>query len=147
MIVHTSIDSDDENDASLPPPRKILRRGTPELEQALQAGEVHLSLPRQELESWMGRSSPIVETDSREIPSGRQVKVAEEKEESSSTPQYHDPQQQKEDAISIRFSDIIGHGAVKLRLEEVLLRIALPQHLADSILTGKLSFENDALYT
>jgi hypothetical protein len=33
-----------------------------------------------------------------------------------------------------RFSDIIGHGAVKLRIEEVLLPIVLP--LANSILVG-----------
>ena len=39
--------------------------------------------------------------------------------------------------VSIRFSDIVGHGAVKLRLDEVLLPMALPPALADSILTGK----------
>mgnify|MGYP005848145281 CR=1 FL=1 len=36
-----------------------------------------------------------------------------------------------------RFCDIIGHGQVKLRCEEILLPLALPRHLANSILTGK----------
>jgi hypothetical protein len=42
--------------------------------------------------------------------------------------------------ISTRFSDIIGHGAVKLRLDEVLLPMALPPALADSILTGTYAY-------
>ena len=41
--------------------------------------------------------------------------------------------------LSTRFSDIIGHGAAKLRLDEVLLPMALPPALADSILTGEYS--------
>jgi hypothetical protein len=36
-----------------------------------------------------------------------------------------------------RFSDITGHGAVKLRIEEVLLPIGLPLALANSILVGE----------
>jgi hypothetical protein len=36
-----------------------------------------------------------------------------------------------------RFSDIIGHGAAKLRIEEVLLPIGLPLALANSILVGE----------
>ena len=36
-------------------------------------------------------------------------------------------------------SDVVGHAAVKLRIEEVLLPISLPSELADSILTGKLN--------
>jgi len=35
-----------------------------------------------------------------------------------------------------RFNDIIGHSAVKLRLDEVLLPLALPPALADTILVG-----------
>jgi len=35
-----------------------------------------------------------------------------------------------------RFKDIIGHGAVKLRIEEMLLPMALPISVADSVLTG-----------
>ena len=35
-----------------------------------------------------------------------------------------------------RFSDIIGHASVKLRIDEMLLPLALPSALADSILTG-----------
>jgi len=35
-----------------------------------------------------------------------------------------------------RFSDIVGHGAVKLRIEEVLLPLALPPEIAQSVLTG-----------
>ena len=36
-------------------------------------------------------------------------------------------------------SDVVGHAAVKLRIEEVLLPISLPSELADSVLTGKLN--------
>lgn len=39
--------------------------------------------------------------------------------------------------ITARFSDIIGHGAAKLRLDEMLIPLALPSSLADRILTGK----------
>ena len=39
--------------------------------------------------------------------------------------------------IKTRFSDIIGHGAAKLRLDEMLLPLALPIELAQSVLTGK----------
>lgn len=35
-----------------------------------------------------------------------------------------------------RFRDIIGHGAVKLRIEEMLLPMSLPPSIADSVLTG-----------
>jgi SpoVK/Ycf46/Vps4 family AAA+-type ATPase len=109
VMIHTScISSDDDDDVKLlfPPPRKILRRGTPELELALQKGEVSLSLPQEEVASWMGR----------------ELKSSGEKKK------------KKQDKT--RFCDIIGHNAVKLRLEEVLLPLALPQQLSDSILTG-----------
>jgi SpoVK/Ycf46/Vps4 family AAA+-type ATPase len=35
-----------------------------------------------------------------------------------------------------RFSDIIGHASVKLRIDEMLLPLALPPSLSESILTG-----------
>lgn len=35
-----------------------------------------------------------------------------------------------------RFKDVIGHGAVKLRIEEMLLPMALPVSVADSVLMG-----------
>lgn len=38
--------------------------------------------------------------------------------------------------IKTRFSDIIGHGSAKLRLDEMLLPLALPPSLAQNILTG-----------
>lgn len=37
---------------------------------------------------------------------------------------------------NVRFCDVIGHSAAKLRLDEALLPLALPSSLADSILTG-----------
>ena len=46
-------------------------------------------------------------------------------------------QTQRADAFErTRFKDIIGHGAVKLRIEEMLLPMALPPSVADSVLTG-----------
>lgn len=35
-----------------------------------------------------------------------------------------------------RFNDIIGHSEVKLRLDEILLPVALPPNLVDSVLSG-----------
>lgn len=35
-----------------------------------------------------------------------------------------------------RFKDIIGHGAVKLRLDELLLPLALPEQLTQTVLVG-----------
>jgi len=37
----------------------------------------------------------------------------------------------------VRFNHIIGHADAKLRLDEVLLPLALPSSIADSVLTGK----------
>lgn len=39
-------------------------------------------------------------------------------------------------SINTRFSDIIGHGDVKIRIDELLLPLALPPSLTDSILRG-----------
>jgi SpoVK/Ycf46/Vps4 family AAA+-type ATPase len=44
-----------------------------------------------------------------------------------------------------RFSDIVGHGAVKLRIDEILLPMALPPILAESILTGIRSLKASIL--
>ncbi|KAL3934919.1 MAG: hypothetical protein SGBAC_009464 [Bacillariaceae sp.] len=140
----------------LPPPRKILRRGTTELENALQKGEVELSLPQLEIVAWMGwednrlsyeskvdesketspqckdaaQNSPQCKQDSKNI----EGKVEEGNDTSKSLP--NSPKKRKRDAKYTKFSDIIGHHHVKLRLEEVLLPLVLPPHLADSILTG-----------
>ena len=38
--------------------------------------------------------------------------------------------------ITTRFSDIIGHGAAKLRLDEMLLPLALPPYISQQILVG-----------
>jgi SpoVK/Ycf46/Vps4 family AAA+-type ATPase len=35
-----------------------------------------------------------------------------------------------------RFKDIIGHGAVKLRLDELLLPLALPERITQTVLKG-----------
>lgn len=140
----------------LPPPRKILRRGTTELETALQKGEVELSLPQHEIVAWMGwddnrlssenkideskeaspqsidaaQNSPRCKQDSENI----EGKVGEGSHTSKRLP--NSPKKRKRDAKYTKFSDIVGHRHVKLRLEEVLLPLALPPHLADSILTG-----------
>ena len=54
----------------------------------------------------------------------------------SSTTSYTDNTSNRP-LIKTRFSDIIGHGAAKLRLDEMLLPLALPIELAQSVLTGK----------
>ena len=55
----------------------------------------------------------------------------------SSTSHTNDSNCTNQSLIKTRFSDIIGHGAAKLRLDEMLLPLALPIALAQSILTGK----------
>ena len=40
-------------------------------------------------------------------------------------------------SITARFSDIIGHGAAKLRLDEMLLPLALPPTMSRNVLVGK----------
>jgi disulfide oxidoreductase YuzD len=49
----------------------------------------------------------------------------------------HQDDEYDKPTITTRFSDIIGHGAAKLRLDEMLIPLALPRCLADRILTGK----------
>ena len=183
-----------ENSDHMPPPRKILRRGTPELEDALIKGEVLLSLPPTTTNapiSWTGRDSsswgestnvsdetsmigeekvlkPFM-TLERKNDSGETTDGGEKEDECRSTTssihednagsivykidtskegEEHDDDDDDDikaqkasksmpkEIISTKFSDIIGHGPVKLRLEEVLLPLALPPSLADSILTG-----------
>jgi hypothetical protein len=146
-----------EDAASLPPPRKILRRGTTELEDALENGEVELSLPQHELTSWMGRSpgwkhaTTITKEESKqgkfqdsttstEVSTSRSAAGQTTNDDGQEETVLQEPQQTKsksKDIISTKFSDIIGHSHVKLRLEEVLLPLALPPQLADSILTGR----------
>ena len=38
--------------------------------------------------------------------------------------------------VTTRFSDIIGHGSVKVRIDEILLPLALPSNLTTSVLRG-----------
>lgn len=145
----------------LPPPKKILRRGTTELATALQKGEVELSLPQYELAAWMGwgeREPPCdqkgeiskeagvkkytLEVDSHQCRSTRDRLFSDHGQERvgkdgcthkdlSST-----PKKRKRNEKFPKFSDIIGHNHVKLRLEEVLLPLMLPSDIADNILTG-----------
>lgn len=147
-----------EDKACLPPPRKILRQGTAELEDALENGEVELSLPQHELSSWMGNvrgwkcstvandgSKPAKLQDSASKSSctrtscsktaGQQTMNGGGNEETVHQDLQVEKPKQKA-AVTTKFRDIIGHGHVKLRLEEVLLPLALPQPLADAILTG-----------
>ena len=150
----------------MPPPKKVLRRGTPELQDALIKGEVLLSLPNN-APTWIGRSwdgsadSPTMDlvSISQEDDKTKDVIVLEGKKSPSKTSvnatamvvHKMDSSKDEEDEddfkslktsagtkniVATKFSDIIGHGAVKLRLEEVLLPLALPSSLADSILTG-----------
>ena len=52
------------------------------------------------------------------------------------TDKSHPSQGYEAPPINASFRDIIGHGQAKLRLDEVLLPLALPPDLADSVLSG-----------
>ena len=73
------------------------------------------------------------ETDS--LQSERSTVIAESMSESSENQEQRHEEIMPETTIA-RFSDIIGHASVKLRIDEMLLPLALPPALADSILTG-----------
>jgi len=64
----------------------------------------------------------------------------ERKKSQLATPKFQLP-----DPTLPRFSDIIGHGPVKLRIEEALLPIALPDSIAKSVLTGELLFVHECM--
>ena len=189
---------------SMPPPRKILRRGTPELDAAVEKGEIQLSLPtppRNTHGSWIvnndDSSQPsshgnnewsvskscliqshgyidhteqilkrdygnnnddsatppdIEEEDYCSTASNTSTESIQlERDDLDRFPKSNLETKTEKDAestvtsktrttnaeVSTRFRDIIGHGVVKLRLDEVLLPLALPPALADSILTGE----------
>lgn len=179
-------------DDSMPPPSKVMRQGSQELEDAIKTGHVKLSLPHLEWSAWITpnpvqqwRDHPASQTG--EPTSSRTVDTAFCSEDDSSTvadedafsrtgcttptsttsairssEQPHDQsslsnktsvasQEQENNSESFvdrslpRFSDIIGHSAVKLRLDEVLLPIALPPAMVDTILVGVRSFSASIL--
>lgn len=133
----------------LPPPRKILRRGTTELTTALQRGEVELSLPRHELAAWMGWGDSVSPCEDKgDASKGHSTKCISDvqrhseqveenvKDECCASKGFPNPKKRKRNEKYQKFSDIIGHHHVKLRLKEALLPIALPSHIADSVLKG-----------
>ena len=178
-------------DTTMPPPRKLMRRGSRELEDAVRVGDVKLSLPKQDWQSWVAstdwsssgqdekesidqEASPRLfsttvsdqTSNAGEITRSRPTAVdgvRRSTEASKSTPPdrrtrnhcdadqclREDPNAQPStrgiDCGLPRFSDIVGHNAVKLRLDEVLLPLALPPALADSILVGVRSLSASIL--
>jgi hypothetical protein len=46
------------------------------------------------------------------------------------------PKRRHDQPYDIRFSDIIGHASVKLRIDELILPLGLPSIIADSVLKG-----------
>lgn len=73
------------------------------------------------------------ETDS--TPTERSTVIEGDMWESTGQDQNEHEDSQPE-TTSTQFSDIIGHASVKLRVDEMLLPLALPPALANSILTG-----------
>ena len=158
------------NDPCMPPPSKVLRRGSRELEIAVGQGEVCLSLPSQDWNSWIVKdgcysssgavdeeyfastheantthfttaSPTTITTPTREGSSSScsnlDPSTSEELDTQKATIQILNVQEQLESESKLpRFTDIIGHNAVKIRIEEVLLPMALPSSIADSILVG-----------
>jgi hypothetical protein len=51
----------------------------------------------------------------------------------------------KEVSTSVRFSDIIGHASVKLRIDELILPLGLPSNISQSILKGIRSIPTSIL--
>jgi len=173
----------------MPPPYKVMRRGSQELEDAIHEGHVQLSLPIHDWSSWIihGERRPWSSDDdddvdghtscqSGESSSSRSiypismsqgtrpfqptyegtndVVVSRDDDDSISpsittsitrTPVGDDDKTKCVDRSLPRFSDIIGHSAVKLRLDEILLPLALPTALADSILVGVRSLSASVL--
>lgn len=169
------------SNSMMPPPCKVMRKGSHELQAAIQSGNVELSLPQQEWSSWVSsahhdewHNSNVCETgestnsgsfyvDNGELlshetldedPSPPMLQPASQQSKGQtssikrSRPTQDDEREESDpliDASLPRFSDIIGHSAVKLRLDEVLLPLALPPDLADSILVGVRSLSASIL--
>ncbi len=175
----------DDSEATMPPPRKIMRRGCRELEAAITEGEVILSLPKQDWNEWIANQWYKHDTDENDLESSHQMSDGGEDTNSKSGLQIlqhnysvdckgrnknsprRDRKQPPQDDVSEnqivadrsssieqnsgpesrlpRFRDIIGHNAVKIRLDEVLLPLALPPLIADSILVGVRSLSASIL--
>lgn len=185
-----------DNEAAMPPPRKVLRRGSHELEAAITEGVVTLSLPQQDWNSWIVNEWFKRDTDESYFESLHHMSDAGETTSSRSSclptfephhsldfqnattsrndEQTEDHGSTREDMVPAhvdedydrhkgpdqssvtdensgqatrlpRFSDIIGHNAVKIRLDEVLLPLALPPAITDSILVGVRSLSASIL--
>ena len=68
--------------------------------------------------------------------SGTSTNDEEEKDEASKFRSSGKRKLPPETFERTRFKDVIGHGSVKMRIEEILLPLALPPCVADAVLTG-----------
>lgn len=207
--LHSVANTSTFNDkSSMPPPRKILRRGSAEWKDAIVKGDIEESLPETGFGGWITQdlakipqntASPpplvqeeltdmILSTDihkdtgqrTRDESNGSTMARQEGSEENISVRPHqagsdqdtsgHNPlnnaapyphqtesegafqtgmapvgQDDTSNLITSRFCDIIGHGAAKLRLDEILLPLALPPDLTEGILTGE-KYENTEIY-
>lgn len=148
----------------MPPPSSVYRVGTLQFEQALQRGSLHLSLDGDPSPS--SNSTAVIESHSPPPPSVSQSQSQDDSPGSdnhsvpvepmasatsrssslsSSSGSTTQPSRKRKmsprdasDCVmeKTRFEDIIGHSAVKVRCDEILLPMALPTSVTDSILTG-----------
>jgi len=174
----------------MPPPKKVLRRGSRELEHALKVGDVKLSLPKQDWETWIltewdnNATEASNAANDQTIDPGEVTRsstnlvqplpgsifgvqipssdLGESRADVNNNPREEGIESQKEESTASsldeklmlsdetgnglpKFKDIIGHAAVKLRLDEALLPLALSSDLADSILVGVRSLSPSIL--
>jgi len=154
MTTPSNIEADQENDTIqdidrllMPPPPPQKRRKEEELLQLENSTRSGITI-NEESSGISGRSLDVdnhlsTVNDDERTPMGFFEKQQEEQQL-----QLQQQQQQQDKVLvpkieekvivsKVRFNHIIGHADAKLRLDEVLLPLALPSSIADSVLTGK----------
>eukprot|EP00934_Nitzschia_sp_Nitz4_P003717 Nitzschia sp. Nitz4//scaffold2_size372955//159091//160464//NITZ4_000413-RA/size372955-snap-gene-0.27-mRNA-1//1//CDS//3329546748//3707//frame0 len=134
-----------QNPRNMPPPGRIFKQGSLELQNAVELGDVELSLPKDNWEQWIAsnpneaphRSPSSLSTFPREYPGlTKNRSHLVEHSTSEETQPANEDDTCMSDTKMPRFHDIVGHDAIKERLDEVLLPLALPPSIAKQILQG-----------
>lgn len=169
QLTPTSVASLDDYYLGMPPPKKRLKIGTGEFEEALRSGLIEISLPvpgqadaarcggevageAMDLDEDVRIAGAphndeglVVEQHQRDDGRQAHVSVVSNEDSSDSDSAMRDDSTfndtsaskfQSPDPTLPRFKDIIGHGHAKLRIEELLLPMALPLSVTNSVLTG-----------
>jgi hypothetical protein len=140
--------SDELDRLLMPPPNRFYDGGNPDRDTIhQQAGFVQLSLPSppEEMTFKGGEGDhesnqpvvPPMENNNGKFTDRAYLVMGSDDENNDDSALACKRKATREIAVEkSRFDDIIGHGAAKLRIEEILLTMALPTDVAQKVLTG-----------